>query len=99
MNSIRDGVSPIADLAGTPQPGLPTPRIVFAGRLHADKDRLRAAREAAYHFMSAIAGDLPNFEEASRALFAGDRQRLEVLTAHWPADIRDHVLRLAFAGR
>ena len=39
-----------------------------------DTDRSRAAREAAYHFMSAMAGNLPHFEEASRALFADDRR-------------------------
>jgi hypothetical protein len=69
-----------------------------ARRLNADSDRLRAARDAAYHFMSAMAGDLPGFEDASRALFADDRQRFAALIADWPADIRDHVLRLAFAG-
>jgi hypothetical protein len=70
-----------------------------ARRVHADRDRARAARDAAYHFMSTMAGDRPGFEEASRALFAGDRDRLSALIADWPADIRDHVLRLAAAGR
>jgi len=53
------------------------------------------ARERAYAFMSAIAGNLPGFEEASRALFAGDRPRLATCTAGWPADVRDHLARLA----
>jgi hypothetical protein len=70
-----------------------------ARRVHGDRDRRRAARDAAYHFMSTIAGDLAGFEEASRALFADDRPRLEELIAGWPVDIRDHVLRLAFADR
>jgi hypothetical protein len=34
------------------------------------KQQRRTAQEAAYKFMSAIAGDLPGFEEATRALFA-----------------------------
>lgn len=34
---LRDGISPVDDLDGAPLPGLPTPRIVFAGRLHPDK--------------------------------------------------------------
>ena len=37
-----------------------------------DKDRIRRAQEAAYRFMSAMAGNRPNFEDAIRALFAGD---------------------------
>lgn len=34
---IREGISPVADLRARPKPGLPTPRIVFAGRLHPEK--------------------------------------------------------------
>jgi uncharacterized protein len=67
-----------------------------ARRSSGDRDRHRAARDAAYHFMSAMAGNLANFEEASRALFADDRGRLAGQIAGWPADIRDHVVRLAF---
>jgi hypothetical protein len=72
--------------------------VETARRANGDKDRSRAARDAAYHFMSATAGDLPHFEEASRALFADDRRRLAVLIAAWPDDIRDHIARLAFSG-
>lgn len=68
-----------------------------ARRASADADRMRTARDAAYHFMSAMAGDRPGFEEASRALFAGDAARLKELTAGWPADIRSHLLRLLSA--
>jgi hypothetical protein len=70
-----------------------------ARRASGDRDRQRAARDAGYHFMSAMAGNLPGFEEASRALFASDRPRFDELIADWPVDIRDHVLRLAFAER
>lgn len=70
-----------------------------ARRSSGDRDRSRAARDAAYHFMSAMAGDFPNFEEAARALFAHDRRRLAGLIADWPNDIRDHVIKLAFADR
>lgn len=58
-------------------------------------DRARRAQEATYRVMSALAGDLPGFEEASRALFASDAGRLESLVAGWPADVRNFVLRLA----
>ena len=70
-----------------------------ARRAGADCDRSRAARDAAYHFMSTMAGNLPGFEEASRALFADDRRRFAGLVAGWPADIRTHVVRLAFGDR
>ena len=58
------------------------------------KHLARNAREAAGKFMWAIAGNLVNFEEASRALFAKDEKRLGALIHDWPEDIRDHVRRL-----
>jgi len=70
-----------------------------ARRTNSDKDRLRAARDAAYYFMSAMAGDLPNFEEASRALFADDRRRFVSQITNWPEDIRDHVVKLAYSDQ
>ena len=72
--------------------------VEAARRANGDKDRSRAARDAAYHFMSAMAGNLPNFEEASRALFADDRRQFTALIAAWPGDIRDHIVRLACSG-
>jgi hypothetical protein len=70
-----------------------------ARRTSGDRDRVRAAQEAAYRFMSAIAGNLPGFEEAARALFAYDRRRFTQLIAPWPEDVRDYAIRLAFADR
>ena len=70
-----------------------------ARRASGDKDRARQARDAAYHFMSTMAGDLPQFEEASRALFADDRRRFTALIADWPTDIRDHIVKLAYSDR
>ncbi|MFC4276473.1 DUF2239 family protein [Achromobacter aloeverae] len=69
-----------------------------ARRSGGEKARLRKAREAAYHFMLAIGGDLPGFEEASRALFADDREGFAARISAWPADVRDHALRLGFDG-
>lgn len=66
-----------------------------ARRTHAAADRLRDAQARAYHFMSAMAGDLPGFEEAARALYANDPARLAELVAGWPDDVRDHALALA----
>jgi hypothetical protein len=70
-----------------------------ARRASGDKDRERQARDAAYHFMSTMAGNLAHFEEASRALFADDRRRFTGLIADWPTDIRDHIVKLAYSDR
>lgn len=63
------------------------------------RQQRQAAQDAAYQFMLAIAGDLPGYEEATRALFADDRTRLEQWVAQWPKDLRLHVLRLAFGSQ
>ena len=60
-----------------------------------DRDRVRRAQDAAYRFMSAIAGDKPQYEDAIRALFADEPARFEKLIAGWPADVRDYTLALA----
>ena len=66
-----------------------------ARRLNLAGDRRYAAQEAAFRFMSAIAGDFGGYEEATRALFAADPQRFDTLTADWPHDVREHLRRLA----
>jgi len=70
-----------------------------ARRTSGDADRTRASQEAAYRFMSAVAGNLPGFEEATRALFACDRRRFSDLVATWPEDVRDYAVKLAFADQ
>jgi hypothetical protein len=67
-------------------------RLVEAAR-KADAGAVRARTDTAYRFMSAMAGDRPGFEEAARALFAGERSRLGALLAAWPTDIGDEILR------
>lgn len=70
-------------------------KLVDEGRRRGQGGQLaRIAREAAGKFMWAIAGNLTNFEEASRALFAKDQKRLDGLIRDWPEDIRNHVGRL-----
>lgn len=59
------------------------------------RDRARRAAAAAGRAMTALAGDREHFEEAYRALDAGDRRRFEALTASWPADVRAYVGSLA----
>ncbi|WP_426026378.1 DUF2239 family protein [Brevundimonas sp. TSRC1-1] len=65
-----------------------------ARKTGADDDARRRRTDAAYGFMVEMAGDAPDFEEASRALFAGDRARLAALIAPWPTDIHAQILEL-----
>ena len=53
-----------------------------------------ARRDAAYRFMSDMCGDRPGYEEALRALYRGEAERLEALIAAWPDDVRAYILRL-----
>jgi hypothetical protein len=66
-----------------------------ARRANEGKDRVRQSQEAAYRFMSVMAGNRPGFEEATRALFAAHRERFDQLIEPWPRDIRDHARKLA----
>ena len=66
-----------------------------ARQSRAMKDRLRQGKEAAYRFMSAMAGNEEGFEEATRALFADNEARFADMTQNWPPDVRDHARTLA----
>ena len=71
-------------------------RLVDSARqANGDTDRRRVAKESAYRFMSAMAGDAPGFEEATRALFANNQERFDDMTDGWPRDVRDHARALA----
>ena len=72
-------------------------KLVDAARhTHAADDRATAARDAAYRFMNAVAGDLSQFEEVIRALYRGDEERFRALISEWPRDIAAYSARLAF---
>ncbi|MGE8620471.1 MAG: DUF2239 family protein [Achromobacter spanius] len=60
------------------------------------QDQRRQQQEAAYRFMSAMTGNLPGFEEATRALYANDRERFAQCIAAWPEDVRGYAVRLAW---
>jgi uncharacterized protein len=71
-------------------------RLVDEARRSGDhRSGLREAQEATYRFMSVMAGNKPHYEEAIRALFAGEASRFEKWIAEWPSDIRKHTSRLA----
>jgi hypothetical protein len=67
-----------------------------ARRNNVEKDRIRNAQNRAYKFISTVAGNMQDFEEATRALFANDRTRFESHMTTWPTDIREYALRLAY---
>jgi uncharacterized protein len=53
------------------------------------------SQNAAYRFMSVMAGNRPGFEEAARALFAADEPKFHSLVNAWPKDIAAHIKTLA----
>ncbi|ETT51838.1 hypothetical protein C162_09501 [Paenibacillus sp. FSL R7-269] len=66
-----------------------------ARRTGEQQSTIRKSQEAAYAFMTAMAGDFSHYEEALRALYAGDAERLDQCTQDWAPDIRNHVKQLA----
>lgn len=66
-----------------------------ASRNNASATHRRQAQEACYRFMAAMAGNLPDFEEATRALFANQSQQFQQHTHAWPKDIREHARNMA----
>lgn len=83
-------------LAAQPRSASATIRrlIDTARKAETPEDRLRERIDAAGAFMWSLAGDLPEFEEASRALYAKDWSEIERRIADWPADVRTYVLQL-----
>lgn len=69
-------------------------RLVEEAR-RSDAAAAHAARDAAYRAMTTLAGDRAGYEDAVRALYAGDAERFRELTGTWPPDIRDFVRRVA----
>ena len=82
------------------QPGGPAAairRLVDAARQDG-AGQPRQARDAAYRFLSQMAGDRPGFEAATRALYAGDGAAFDAACADWPADLRVYGRQLAVNG-
>ena len=69
--------------------------VEHASRANASKDRIRVSQNAGYRFMSVMAGDRVGFEDAARALFAGDIATFRRLLSAWPTDIANHLKTLA----
>lgn len=68
--------------------------VEVARRTSEVKDKVRQVSDVGYRFMSTMAGHLPGFEEASRALFAGDQAGFDQQIALWPVDIQAHLKKI-----
>jgi hypothetical protein len=78
-NGISAALRRLVDEARKREPGAP---------------RAKRLRDGIARFMWAMGGDLPHFEDATRALYGESDERLEDLIAAWPADVRAHIVRL-----
>ncbi len=65
-------------------------RKEFAG-----EDAARAAQDRTNRLLTTLAGNLPGFEEAIRALYARDQVGFEHQLSSWPVDLRDTALQFA----
>ncbi len=58
------------------------------------KAQQRARRDAAYRFATALVGNAPGYEEAMRALYAGQAEDFAAHIEAWPRDVRDELERM-----
>ena len=68
--------------------------VVETSRSKNPKDEIRRVEDTAYTFMSAMAGNRPGFEEAARAVFAGNFAGTQAIAEAWQADIRAYLSHL-----
>ena len=78
-------------LAGQPGGASVALRKLVEGALREAEgpDRARHSKDATYRFMTALAGDLPGYEEATRMLFAGDWTAFDAAVEGWPEGVRE----------
>ena len=63
------------------------------------QEQARRLRASLNNVLTAVAGNREHYEEATRALFSDDVERLELLVRTWPRDLRDYTIRQASAAR
>lgn len=66
-----------------------------ARKKSAHLDETKQALERTYQFISVMAGNLENYEEALRALYKKEKSNFQNLIKNWPKDIKAHTLKLA----
>ncbi len=59
------------------------------------REQIKQAQERVHKFMTALAGDLPDYEEALRALYAKDKKKFILIVTEWPRDIREYIKKMA----
>lgn len=67
-------------------------RLVEDARSKGQTDRERV--DSAYRFMQAACGDLPDYEEALRALYSARQDDFFALVDQWPDDIARYIRKL-----
>lgn len=70
-------------------------RRLVEDKIREDAPAPAAGRDAAYAFLTAIAGNFPGYETAIRALYAEGGKEFAAAIADWPKDIRTHARKLA----
>lgn len=58
------------------------------------KAQMRQRRDAAYRFATALVGNAPGYEEAIRALYAGQKDEFAAHIEAWPVDVRAELERM-----
>jgi hypothetical protein len=75
-------------------------RLVEEARKDEGSDQtVRARIESVGRVMTALAGNLPGFEEACRGLYRRDLDSLSQSMEGWPPDIRTYILEYASVGQ
>lgn len=79
-----------------------TLRRLVGEAMKSPEARAEQGRTAAHAFARTMAevlpGGLPDFDEAMRGLFAGDRDAFGTAARDWPGDVRAHVERLGLSA-
>lgn len=70
-------------------------KLVEAASKPNEGSQRKTSKEACYRFISVLAGNLPNFEEATRALYAGDGSKFKEMVAVWPMDVQVYAFKLS----
>lgn len=69
-------------------------RLIDEARKDPKEDQKRA-RDAAYRVMTSLCGNMAGYEEAVRALYAGDGQRFYEYVSRWHEDVRRYIERIS----